>query len=456
MDEQRGRFCPWRGGVKTLLAHHPDLTTLSRRLDRMLDPRSFAALERHLIGCLSCRQKLEGMARVKGVLQSLPAPELGAARPIPLAVSISAPALSRWARLGLMGAGGLFLISLVLLRPVQPAMRIISSSPHLVSSQGTLQNPPLLSDTALRSLRDPVRTGHVDLEVPGHLLLRLRNGTTVTWQQVNRSWFSHPKIVVSLMRGEILARTTEKFWGSRLEIRTPTATTFVKGTAFALTVDPSKDSTTVKVLAGSVFFSPYLGNKVGVNVGSGQESRIQSVHLPQPPEQLSSAERDALLEAYRIGLDPPAALVIGGGPERLEELMKPAYLYVTRRHDPELQPFLRKVIARLNAALTEKKDNSVSVRKDLRILEMALESIKGPERVIPLRLFLGAYWVRMGELNRGRAHFFWVADQFPKDPLAPLALAAIGTPEAYQQILTRYPHSPEADLARDLLKQHPR
>ena len=446
---------------------HPGIELLSRKLDGMLEPKSASVLEQHLRICSDCQGKLVAFAQVKKTIQALPVLAEGLPRQVPIPVFVpveTSVSLTRNIALGfLVGIG--FLVGLLLFRPTQPAMRIISSSPQLVTSAGILQ-PFLESDTALRAYQAKP-TGHVDLEIPGQLLLRLKPGTMVTWQQVNRPLLgSRPHIVVNLMRGELVARTQESFWGSRLEVRTPAATSLIKGTAFALKVDPSRDSTTLKVLAGSVFFSPYLG-KVGVQVGSGQMSQIQAARLPEPTKPLSSTEKQALLEAYRIGQDPVMALVIGEGSERVEELLQPALFYLSRRNNPELQPFLRKAVDRINSTILEGADLSRN-EGDLKVLEMAVKSMKDREKAIPLRLFLGACTARLGDVSRARLHFYWVVETFPSDSKAPLALAAVAvTAErqlgnlnsasgAYQNILARYPKSPEADLARNFLKKHSR
>ncbi len=450
---------------------HPGWQQLSRRVDRMLGPKATLALERHLDGCTDCRMKAEALFRLKKRLQDLPSIEEGfvSQMPTPLLVPVVGPnglLLLKGLSLGFLVVIG-FIVSVVVFWPAPLAMRIISSSPQVVSSEGILC-PPLQLDTALRFLPNMLG-GHVDLEIPGQLLLRLKPGTMITWQQVNRSWLSgRPNIVVNLMRGELIARTQESFWGSRLELRTPTATTMVKGTAFALKVDPSQDTTTVKVLAGSVFFSPYLG-KIGVKVHGGQMSRSQSAQLPERPEALSPDERKALLEAYQIGHDPIAALVIGDGPERVEELLRPALLYLSRwrSQNPELQRFLRKTVERVDATVLNGGDLAQH-EEDLKILEMAAESVRDTNLAVPLRLFLGSCTAHLGHLSRARTHFYWVVEQCPKDRLAPLAMAAIAVTserqlknldsarETFHYLLARYPKSPEADLAREFLRKHPR
>lgn len=437
-----------------MIFQHPRLDLLSRRVDGMLEPKTSLRLEQHLKKCSFCQSWLEAFAQVKKGLQDLPVLEENFAGPMPVPVLVpveTAPPFQKGVTLALLVGVG-FILGLLLFRPASPTMRIISSSPQLVTSEGILQ-PFLQSDTAMRAFQARPE-GHVDMEIPGHLLLRLKSGTTITWQQVNRPWWGQrPNIVVNLMQGELLARTKERFWGSHLEIRTPTATTLVKGTALAVKVDPSQDSTTLKVLAGSVFFSPYLG-KVGVEVGSGQMSQIQSARLPDRPRLLSPSERQALLEVYRIGQDPEIALVVGEGPERVEELLRPSLLYLSRRRSVGLQPFFRKAVDQVNAAILAEEDLTQS-QGDLRILEMAVSSMEDPQMAIPLRLFLGGCAARLGEVDRARSHFSWVVEKFPSDSRAPLALAAIGTSEAYRQLLTRYPGSPEGDLARDFLKKHP-
>ncbi|MBI3333082.1 MAG: FecR domain-containing protein, partial [Candidatus Omnitrophica bacterium] len=246
----------------------------------------------------------------------------------------------------------------------------------------------------------------------------------------------------------LLARTQEGFWGYRLEVRTPSASATVKGTAFSLAVDPQQDATTVKVLAGSLFFSPHL-NGVGVNVGAGEMSWVQAQRLPRLPKPLAPADRKALLEAYRIGPDPLAALVIGGGPERVRELLQPPLIYLSMRDHPQLQFFLRKTINELNRAILERDDLALAeTGRHLSVLEMALGDITDPELAVPLRLFAGAIAASRKEPERANRHFRWIVEKAPQHPLAPLALAAAGD---FERLLARYPGSPEADLARQSL-----
>jgi len=234
----------------------------------------------------------------------------------------------------------------------------------------------------------------------------------------------------------------------------------VKGTALSLKVDPEQDATTLKVLAGEVFFTPYLG-KVGMNVGGGQASQIRGRRLPGPVQALSPAERKELLNAYRIGPDPLVALVIGGGPERVRDLLQPALLYMSFKTHPELHRFLRNLVSELNAALLE--GDLSSKEGALRTLEVAVSNVADPELAIPLRLYAGACDMALGHLLRGRAQFQWVTEHHPRHPLASLALAALAettrerlqSPQLvqrlFQQVLARYPSSPEAELAKEFL-----
>lgn len=442
---------------------HPSLSVLSKAVDAMLDPRAQVSVKRHLESCGLCRQKFQALGHVKARLQMLPALEenVGHAPETPVFIPSARPTALVVKTLGLGILLGAAITALVALLPGQPALKVISSSSDAISSEGVLNAQGIGQESTIRT---PLSTGNVDLEIPNKVLLRLKPGTTVTWQQVNRFQFARPHIIVNVMRGEILARTVDGFWGSKLELRTPSASAFVKGTAFGLKVDPSEDTTTLNVLAGTVFFSPHLG-KVGVNVPAGTTSRIRSERLPALPEKLSADQRRAMLEAYRIGKNPLVALVVGAGPERLDELLDPALLFVSMDNHPRLQPFLRKALEEMNSAILA-ADFSAQA-KNLAILEMALEDMTDEEVAVPLRLFAGATAAKMGDPMRSTAHFRRVTAKFPRHPLASLGLAAIGmvaqnqwkdavlAREYFTKVLAKYPKSPEALTIREHLRENP-
>ena len=213
--------------------------------------------------------------------------------------------------------------------------------------------------------------------------------------------------------------------------------------------------------AGQVFFSPYLG-RIGVNVQSGQASRIRaSQRLPEPPEALSAEERKALLETYRIGVDPRVALVIGGGPEPADELLGPALLHLSAYPHPQLHLFTRQLVWEINAAILG--DDVRAAQPQVRVLEMALKDVADPELAVPLRLYAAGCAAALHQPLRAQLHLERALEMAPQHPLASVALAGVarlaegplGDPalarSSYEKILSRYPRSPEAVLARRFL-----
>jgi hypothetical protein len=437
-----------------LFAWHPSPEALSRMLDGMLDSQAQSQTLKHLQGCTGCGRLFEGQAKVKAALKGLPVLEENPILQLqpPLFIPVIRPVFPVWGFAAGLASGFLVLAALVWVRPPHSPMRVISAPAH-----GSAE---LLPGEEMNSL-----PGDVDLEIPNQLLLRVRAGTTMTWQESGRPAFfgGRPQIVLNVMRGEVLARTKDKFWGSQLQIRTPSASALAKGTAFSVKVESEQDATVLKVLAGVVFFSPHLG-RVGLNVQSGETSRIQGRSLPQPAQPLSVEERKGLLETYQIGQDPAVALVIGGGPERTGELLRPALLYLSMEMHWELHLFMRRQVAKINAAILQ--GNLEEQTKEISMLETFVQTMQDPTLAVPLRLFLGACDVRLGSVLRGRVHFRWVADRHPTHPLASVALAALGqtaerdlrNPElaqaAYQRLVSQYPASPEAELAREFLTRY--
>jgi hypothetical protein len=304
--------------------------------------------------------------------------------------------------------------------------------------------------------------GGVDLEIPGQVLLRMEPGSTMTWGQKGGGLFGRPEVVVNLLRGGFVARTKDRFFGNRLEIRTPTAMALVRGTAFSVDVEPKEDRTDVKVLAGKVFISPYLKD-VGVQVSAREGSRVRGGRLPEVPVRLPVVEMERLMEAYQIGRDPDVAVVVGSGPGRVEELLKGALLYVSKRVESGIHPLVRERVRQLNEALWEGRDLDL---RAVKILEMAVGYAKDSEVAVPLRLYAGSVAIRRGDMAGARLHFEQVVEEFPDHPQASLALAAMGelaerqkgtekARELFKQVLSDYPKSPEAVLAHEFLQSHP-
>jgi len=445
---------------------HPSIHLLSRRVDGMVSPEVERVLDSHIGRCAFCGEKQQVFHRVRSALQSLPAIEeslLMKEPAVTLPVLVGRLVFHRGLAVGLL-AGAMVIGAIALCVP-QPALKVIAASPNtqLISSEKGIElQQQMQTGTALRTLPP----GHVDLEIPDQVFLRLKAGTTLTWQQLDRPFlFGRPLIIVNLMRGELLGRTKDSFWGSKLIIRTPTATAFVKGTVFDLRVEPRQDATTLKVITGSVFFSPYMNN-IGVHVRPGQSSRIQEERLPQPPQQITADEWEAMLEAYQIGEQPstpPVSLVIGIGPARAEELLRPALIYVSSWSHPEVQPYLRKALKEMNNAVL--RGDPMTQNKNLNIVEQVLSNNITEEEIdVPLHLFAGAYAARMNNPWRAHFHFRMILEIYPRHPLASVALAAlalnaahrgdkIAARENFQAVLREYPKSPEASYAREILRE---
>lgn len=439
---------------------HPGAEEFSRMLDGALSGQALARCERHLAGCEPCRSKLAAFMQVRRRLQELPALEQNPLRQLqpPIFVPVAPSSFSFWAvAAGL--AAGLGLLGLILFRPISEPMRVISSPAPVMASEDQ-PSSELQPGAPLRNLA----TGDVDLEIAGQALFRLKPGTTITWQEIRRPWIfgGRPQIILNVMNGQVLARTKDSFWGSRLQVRTPTASATAEGTAFSVTVEPAQDATTLKVLAGEVFFSPYLG-RIGVNVQSGQASRIQSrQRLPGAPEVLSAEERKALMETYQIGVAPRVALVIGGGPERADELLNPALLHLSTYPHPQLHLFMRKLIREINRALLN--DDPRAAEAQVRLLEMALKDVTDLELAVPLRLYVAGCAAGLRQPLRAQLHLERALEMAPQHPLASVALAAVArlaegplndpalARASYEKILSKYPRSPEAVLARRFLQ----
>ncbi len=438
---------------------HLKAEELSRMVDGMLRGRALVRGERHLAGCASCRGAMSTFVQVRGRLQELPPLEQNPLRQLqpPIFIPVAPSPFSFWAVAGGLAAG-LGLLGLILFRPASGPMRVVSSPSPVMASEDQ-PSAQLESGAPLKNLA----SGDVDLEIADQALFRLKPGTTITWQEIRRPWIfgGRPHVILNVMNGQVLARTKDSFWGSRLQVRTPTASATVKGTAFSVTVEPARDATSLKVLAGEVFFSPYLG-RIGVNVQSGRASRMRGgQRFPETPEALSREERKALLETYQIGTDPRVALVIGGGPERADELFGPALLHLSAFPHPQMHLFMRKLIREINLSLLD--DELSAAKSKVRLLEMALKDVTDPELAVPLRLYVAGCAAGLRQPLRAQLHLQKALEMAPQHPLASVALAAVArlaegplndpalARASWEKVLSKYPRSPEAVLAERAL-----
>ena len=436
---------------------HPSVEEVSRLLDGELARGRQTAVLSHMEICSQCQYRRDAYSQVKMGLSRLPMIDgkwVDLSRVMPTVLGRSG-FLPRGFVVGILVGLGVTGVGL-LVRPVPGPLKVVSSV-GFGEVRGMEGERRIASGEAVQAWGG----GGVDLEIPGEVLLRMEPGSTMTWQQKGGGIFGKPEVIVDLLRGGFVARTREGFWGNRLEIRTPTAMTLVRGTAFSVDVDPREDATNVKVLAGKVFISPYL-KEVGVQVSAGEGSRIRGGRLPEAPVRLSVEEMEKLMEAYRIGGDPDVAVVVGIGPGRVEELFKGAPLYVSKRVESGVHPLVRERVRQLNEALWGGKELDL---RAVKILEMAVGYAKDPAVAVPLRLYAGSVAIRRGDLPGARLHFEQVVEGYPDHPQASLALGAMGvlaerqkdTEKAkglFKQVLSDYPKSPEAVVAKEFIRKN--
>ena len=438
------------------MVFHPTQEELSRLLDGELGSQRLRVVLDHVGHCSRCqalqgaysqvRLRVRGLPRVEGSWDE--APRLS-------------PAVQGWliprglvvgVLVGMVGMGiGVWVW------PNPPALKVVSrgvGTERLVA--GVMDRIPV--GEAVQAIWG----GDVDLEIPGQVLFRMKAGSTITWEQGRGMWIGKRPVVVNLLRGGFVARTRESFFGSRLEVRTPSGLVQVRGTVFSMEVEPKADATMVSVLAGKVFFSPYIKG-VGVEVAGGQGSRMRGGQLPEVPRKLGVVELEGLMEGYRIGEDPDAVVAVGIGEGRVEELLRGAPLYVSDRRDSRVHPLVKRRVKEINAALWEGRGMDI---RAVKVLEVAVNGMRDGGVAVPFRLYAGSVAMWRGDPVSARLHFERVVEGYPDHPQASLALGAVGelvrrggdlrkAREIFKDLLHRYPKSPEAPWAREFLQRYP-
>ena len=269
--------------------------------------------------------------------------------------------------------------------------------------------------------------------------------------------------------GTLLVNTTEEFKGSKMQIHTPACDAEVVGTAFMIRVIPEDESMTwLGVLEGKVkvISRPHplerkqLGEAVAY-VSSGQKTTIGLYSYPTVPELFSEKEWRSMQELYQLSERCQIILLIGTEADRIEELLKPAPVYIPDTRPRAVPGQIRNMVEAVITAM--KQGNHDLLNKSVKELEGLLERYPDPEYDVEILMFIASHYHYLKDYQGAMRIFERVIKTYPDSELASLAQCAIATiyqqdlkdirraEQAYQSLLVGYPDSIDAARAKEFL-----
>jgi tetratricopeptide (TPR) repeat protein len=253
-----------------------------------------------------------------------------------------------------------------------------------------------------------------------------------------------------------------------MRVYTPNCNAEVIGTAFIVNVSPKeKNITWLGVLEGRVAviakqhpLKKFKVERVFVYVSSGQKIETRPYSYPTPPELFSEGEWRMMQELYQLTDAEKIILLVGAGYDRVEELFRPAPLYVPQA-SRALPSRMRDMVDIIRKA-TEEGDIT-TVEKLTKTVEGFVEEHHNSEYDVEVLMFIASHYRYIKDYKNAIRVFEEVVKSYPNSHLTSLAQCAVATiykddlkdaqkaQEAYQQLISRYPGSIDAVRARDTL-----
>jgi len=311
------------------------------------------------------------------------------------------------------------------------------------------------------------RYAQIDIEAKKLFDMRIKQNSEVRFTKLAKNYGS--KMNISVKAGSIMVNTKPKFKGSFMKIVTTTARATVLGTAFIIDVNPLEGGTTLLGVARGKVLVEGIGvpdDKKFINrviVEEGYKTYIRPGEPPTIPEIFSDREWETMDELYRIGDLPQVALLIGLGPDRVEELMQPCILYIYDKKPRKLSREFDDVVNLIKIAV--RKDDMTMHRKAAKRLKYLVRKYPNLLYDVQFYLFLGAYNYFLKDYEEAINSFNKIMDDFPDSKLLSLALCAKAfvyergkkdkkeAKRIYRYILSFYPNTPEAEYAKNILKK---
>ncbi len=249
--------------------------------------------------------------------------------------------------------------------------------------------------------------------------------------------------------GKLLVNTKETFKGSTMTLKSPSCQARVVGTAFAIDVDkPSSGNTWLGVLEGKV---KVTSQGEDVYVSAGQKTEVKLSDVPDAPTLLSDDEWNFIQELYQLGEKPQVVLLVSTRENRVDELLKPAPLYILDTSPRTIPRELEAIINIINKAIEQ---NDIETHKfAIERLQALVQKHPNPKYNPQFIMFIGSYYYYIGDYEKAVESFDRIVSEYPDYVLSSLAQRAIieiyknnlndkdKANEAIKKLLQKYPDS---------------
>jgi len=272
----------------------------------------------------------------------------------------------------------------------------------------------------------------------------------------------------SISSGKLLVNTTDKFKGSKMRIYTPACDAEVVGTAFI--VEVNQNETWLGVLEGRVKLlskvhplkSPGAANRRSAYVLAGQKASIIQYSPPTIPELLSNKEWKSMLELYQLIEKPQVMLLIGTGPNRVDEFLeRPTLVYIPSAIRRTIPSDLLEAIN--SVRLASEEDNPELIKTRTVKLQSMLEQYPNPRYSVEILMFVASHLYYAHDYSSSLKVLEKVKAQYPDSEFASLAQCSMASiyqndlkdidraNTIYNQLITAYPGSADAIRAKEIL-----
>jgi len=307
---------------------------------------------------------------------------------------------------------------------------------------------------------ETTQNGIVNIISRNKYAARIKDASDIVIAKLNVRWFNH-FTELGINGGKLMVNTRKGFKGSNMLLTTPTCKAEVVGTAFAIDVDEASSGITwLGVLEGKVRVT---SEGTDVYVNAGQKTQIRPGSLPDVPTLLSDNEWGLIQELYQLGEKPQVVLLVSMRVNRVQELLKPAPLYISDSIPRTIPRDLEAIIHIIDRAI---KSNDIESHKfAIERLESLIQQYPNPKYNPQFLMFIGSYYYYIGSYNKAIDTFDRVVNEYPGYALSSLAQCAIATiyqenlkdisraKAAFKKLLKKYPDSVDAAAARNFLKK---
>jgi len=205
-----------------------------------------------------------------------------------------------------------------------------------------------------------------------------------------------------------------------------------------------------------------VANRISAYVSAGQKASIIQYSSPTIPELLSNKEWKSMLELYQLIEKPQVMLLIGTGPNRVDEFLeRPTLVYIPSAIRRTIPSDLLEAINSVKLASDEGNLELIKTRTVK--LQNMLEQYPNPRYSVEILMFIASHFYYAHDYSSSLKVLEKVKAQYPDSEFASLAQCSMASiyqndlkdidkaNMIYNQLITAYPGSADAIRAKEVL-----